>query len=145
MQMDSPSYKTAEAFYEALLELNQDDLAKISQPDESTFRDPEEDESEVSATEHNPYQRRRDPRNGELYYVHRAIAEWKLGRALNPGEVVHHDNGDKRDNHPDNVWVFSCQRAHMLYENYRLRERQGIMHLFLIETLLEREGLWVVS
>ena len=145
MHMDSPSLKTAEAFFEALLELNQEELAEISQPDESSFQDPDEDSFSTSAIEHNPYQRRRDPRNGELYYVHRAIAEWKLGRALKPGEVVHHDNGDKRDNHPDNVWVFSCQRAHMLYENYRLRERQGIVHLFSIEDMLEREGLWVLS
>jgi len=32
---------------------------------------------------------------------------------------VHHDDGDKRNNHPENIWVFSSQRAHMLYEHYR--------------------------
>lgn len=56
--------------------------------------------------EGNPYRRRRDPKNGELYYLHRAVAEMKLGRRLEPGEVVHHENGDKGDNHPDNIRVF---------------------------------------
>jgi hypothetical protein len=89
--------------------------------------------------EQNPYKRRRD-KKGQLYYEHRAIAEWKLGRPLKDGEVVHHDNKDKHDNHPDNVWVFSSQRAHMLYENYRAREEQGVGHLFDVEELLEVYG-----
>lgn len=56
----------------------------------------------------------------------------------------HHDNGDKRDNHPDNIFIFASQRAHMLFENYRLREALGLGHLFTIEELLTYEGLWVV-
>ena len=95
-------------------------------------------------TEHNPYIRRWDPRKKETFYEHRAVAEWKLGRPLEPGEVVHHDDGDKSNNHPENVWVFSCQRAHMLYEQYRKREGLGVGHLFGIEEVLERRGLWVM-
>ena len=34
-------------------------------------------------------------------------------------------------------------RAHMLYEQYR-REELGVEHLFEIEEVLERFGLWVV-
>lgn len=133
---------------EKLFSLSLEELADMSLDDTSfdlVDDDSEEDDEEnVQTRPHNPYQRRRDPRTKELYYVHRAIAEWKLGRPLIKGEVVHHDNGDKQDNHPENVWVFSCQRAHMLYENYRLREQGGIGHLFEIEDILEREGLWVV-
>lgn len=92
----------------------------------------------------NPYVRRWDKRTGETYYEHRAVAEWKLGRPLSKGEVVHHDNGDKMDNHPDNVWVFSCQRAHMLYEQYQLRKEQGVNHLFAIDEILEQRGLWLI-
>jgi DNA invertase Pin-like site-specific DNA recombinase len=51
------------------------------------------------------YRRRKDPRTGEVYYEHRAMAEWKLGQRLRPGEVVHHKNGDRSDNHPDNLEV----------------------------------------
>ncbi|MBM3282578.1 MAG: hypothetical protein FJY86_04555 [Candidatus Diapherotrites archaeon] len=45
-------------------------------------------------------------------YVHRWVAEDKLGRDLRRGEVVHHINRDKGDNHPDNLYVFRNQRAH---------------------------------
>lgn len=44
--------------------------------------------------------------------VHRWAAKKKLGRDLYPGEVVHHKNRDKLDNHPDNLHVFPNQAAH---------------------------------
>jgi len=44
--------------------------------------------------------------------VHRWAAAKKLGRALRPNEVVHHENRDKSDNRPWNLWVFRNQKAH---------------------------------
>ncbi len=44
--------------------------------------------------------------------VHRHVAERKLGRKLQKGEVVHHKNRDKSDNRRSNLHVFSSQKAH---------------------------------
>lgn len=86
------------------------------------------------------YRVRRCRRTGETYYVHRSVAAWKLGRDLQDGEVVHHANGNPRDNHPENIWVFSSQRGHMLWHNYAWREEAGVIHLFNIIELLASHG-----
>ncbi len=48
--------------------------------------------------------------SGQL--VHRHMAEIKLGRSLQSGEVVHHINRNKQDNRPSNLYVFHDQQAH---------------------------------
>lgn len=45
-------------------------------------------------------------------HTHRIVAEQKLGRPLAPGEVVHHIDENKRNNHPDNLQVFASQVEH---------------------------------
>lgn len=45
-------------------------------------------------------------------HLHRIVAEEKLGRKLLPGEVVHHIDGNKRNNDPGNLMVFSSQEEH---------------------------------
>lgn len=40
-------------------------------------------------------------------HTHRRAAEHKIGRPLHPGEIVHHLDGDKLNNHPDNLVVMS--------------------------------------
>lgn len=45
-------------------------------------------------------------------HEHRVVAEQELGRPLRPGEVVHHKDGNKLNNAPENLVVMT-QAEHM--------------------------------
>lgn len=45
-------------------------------------------------------------------HTHRIVAEQILSRPLKPGEVVHHIDGNKRNNNPENLMVFASQALH---------------------------------
>ena len=86
------------------------------------------------------YPQRRDPRTGKSYYSHRAVAEWHLDRPLEPGEVVHHCDGNREDDHPENLWVLPGQSADMGLHWYLRREARAVLHLFDLEEWLELRG-----
>lgn len=62
--------------------------------------------------------KRRGSGSGKSYvksfgrHTHRMVAARMLGRKLKPGEVVHHIDGNKRNNAPENLMVFSSQSEH---------------------------------
>lgn len=45
-------------------------------------------------------------------HEHRAVAERMLGRPLRPGEIVHHEDENKRNNAPENLGVLASQAEH---------------------------------
>lgn len=45
-------------------------------------------------------------------HEHRVVAENLLGRALRKGEIVHHRDGNKRNNAPENLVVFPSAADH---------------------------------
>jgi hypothetical protein len=58
--------------------------------------------------------------------VHRWAAEKKLKRKLRRGEVVHHKDRNKTNNHPNNLHVFPNQAAHdraHKFDAYRFGKR----------------------
>ena len=46
-------------------------------------------------------------------YEHRLVAEQKIGRRLRKGEQVHHIDGDRQNNHPDNLHVCANKGEHV--------------------------------
>jgi hypothetical protein len=47
-------------------------------------------------------------------YEHRVVAETKVGRHLRRGEQVHHKNGNKADNRPENIEVLESYAHHQV-------------------------------
>ena len=53
---------------------------------------------------------------------HRSVAAEILGRPIGGLEEVHHCNGIRDDNRPENLWVFPSKSAHSIYH------RRGEIH-----------------
>ncbi|HEX6926802.1 MAG TPA: HNH endonuclease signature motif containing protein [Longimicrobiaceae bacterium] len=59
-------------------------------------------------------------------YVHRIVAEAWYGRRLQPGEHIHHIDGDKLNNHPLNLRFVSASEHLALHNRERAAARRKI-------------------
>lgn len=59
-------------------------------------------------------------------HLHRMVAELKIGRKLIRGEIVHHIDGNKRNNFPENIQVLSSQKEHIAIHRKQLLQARGL-------------------
>lgn len=89
------------------------------------------------------YLRIRDPNTGRQLLLHRLLAARMLGRPLSPGEIVHHRDGNCRNNTQSNLLVLPSQQLHAHIEHLLRCEKRGQQVLFsdlLLTVRQERPG-----
>lgn len=71
-----------------------------------------------------------DRRTGRRVKLHRLRATQLLGRGLWPGEIVHHTDGNYRNNRPSNLVVLPSTQHHNALEGHRRKQQRGMLPLF---------------
>ena len=77
-------------------------------------------DSRINSGEQKTYQKL----NGR--HTHRTVAEQVLGRPLQEGEIVHHIDGDKRNNDPSNLMVMTQSEHARLHFRKKVVENESV-------------------
>ena len=59
-------------------------------------------------------------------WIHRLVLEKLLGRPLEPGELVHHIDGDPTNNNPDNLQIVTASEHAKIHDAERGRDEHNL-------------------
>ena len=66
-------------------------------------------------------------RNPKQIYQHTIVMEQMIGREMLPGETVHHKNGDRADNRPENLELWSSRHGKGQRVEDRIRDAESFL------------------
>jgi hypothetical protein len=69
----------------------------------------------TTRTTRSGYQQFKDPRTGQWVLTHRRVAEKLVGGKIYPGREVHHIDGDKNNNRPENLTIVSKEQHRRIH------------------------------
>lgn len=89
---------------------------------------------------HSPEAYRRTTKNGEKRYAHRVVFEAAIKRPLGALEIVHHCDGNRKNNELGNLMLFRSRKAHARLHSFT--KRHGLP---ILMTSFEQPWLFTIT